>query len=334
MGSGAISADGSEYHIFAKRGNSNKLVVYFDGGGVAWDNESASRPITLGTLGASGEIGNYFDSIPAFKQVSMNGLMLANDPKNPFDDWNFVFIAYASGDFHTGNNRVELTRADGSKYFVRLNGRKNVEAALDWTYKAFGSPEKIFVAGGSAGAFGSSFWLSSIADHYNLAKIYHLADGAYLYKPEWPAVADNFWKANWQANFGFAPEADLVGSAIRYNAAHLNNRVSILQSHSRYDGTLSLFQARINGIAIEGNSYLTQWSSIAMPAVADLAGTLSNYHYFVTDGAADANGATPHTYSSSDTFYTASQDGHSYADWIRAAVIDDNAYSVGAQLLQ
>lgn len=332
-GAGTMAADGSAFYFFAKRGRSDKLLIYFDGGGVAWDEASAAKPITLGLFLSGGGIGNYFQSIPSTKLRSIGGLMLANDPKNPFDDWNFVFIPYATGDFHTGNGSIDLRRADGSSYRVRFNGRKNVLAALDWAYRAFPNPSKLFVAGGSAGAFGSSIWLGTIADHYPDARVYHLADGAYLYKPEWPSIADELWKADWQNSFGFAPDADLVGAAMRYNAAHLAGRASILQSHSLRDGTLSLFQARITGASTEAPGALEAWSSRAMAAVKALSTSIPNYNYFITDGGADSSGATPHTYSLDSGFYSASQDGTSYARWVDDAVNGDKAYSVGGEFL-
>jgi len=326
------SADGSDYFFYVKRGSSDKLLVYFDGGGVAWDNDSAASPMeTWNLLDGS---GNYFQSLYEWKIFTLDGLLL-NSSKNPFYDWNVVFISYSSGDFHAGKADFSITRSDGSKALVHFNGQNNVQAALDWTYAAFEKPEKVFVAGSSAGAFGSSFWLSTLAKQYSEAPFYQLADGAYLLSDRWPGVAEDLWKADWENTFGFSPAADLIGAALEHNASSLGSRLKILQSHSLYDTLLSVFQARINGKenSISRSESLSEWSSLARAAVKNLAADYANYYYFISDYARAEDGSTPHTYSESSLSYEITQDGKNYMDWLDDAVNKDQYYSVGSQFL-
>src|SRR5688572_10752123 len=44
-----VCSDGAPYDIFVQRGDSNNLMIYFAGGGAAWDAESASAPLTMVT---------------------------------------------------------------------------------------------------------------------------------------------------------------------------------------------------------------------------------------------------------------------------------------------
>ena len=43
-----LSGDGSEYYIYVKLADPDKLCVFFSGGGVAWNEYTAARPVTGG----------------------------------------------------------------------------------------------------------------------------------------------------------------------------------------------------------------------------------------------------------------------------------------------
>ena len=44
-----LSGDGSEYYIYVKLADPKKLCIFFSGGGVAWNEYTAARPVTGGT---------------------------------------------------------------------------------------------------------------------------------------------------------------------------------------------------------------------------------------------------------------------------------------------
>ena len=45
-------ADGSEYHIYVRKGNCDKLCVFFSGGGIAINEYMAARPVNGGSVAA------------------------------------------------------------------------------------------------------------------------------------------------------------------------------------------------------------------------------------------------------------------------------------------
>ena len=101
---GGLSGDGSEYHIYLKKGTLPDLCIFLSGGGMAWDANSASLPVTGGRI-AAGVPNYYWNNLRPFTQV-MNihfGLTEAGNPHNPFDQRNFIVITYATGDFHLGS---------------------------------------------------------------------------------------------------------------------------------------------------------------------------------------------------------------------------------------
>ena len=42
-----MSGDGSEYYIYVKIGDPDKLCIFFSGGGMAWNEYTAARPVTV-----------------------------------------------------------------------------------------------------------------------------------------------------------------------------------------------------------------------------------------------------------------------------------------------
>ena len=88
--------DGSEYHIYVRKGTSNKLCVFFSGGGIAINEYMAARPVNGGSVAAW--LPNYYwNNLRLFTQVmNINVGITKNGADNPFDDWNFLVITYAS----------------------------------------------------------------------------------------------------------------------------------------------------------------------------------------------------------------------------------------------
>ena len=111
---GAKTADGSEYHIYVKKGASDHLCVFLSGGGIAWNPYTAARPVTGGKV-LAWEPNYYWSNLRPFTQVFNIGIGITDNSarRNPFRDWNFVVITYATGDMHLGRNTYTYTDEDG-----------------------------------------------------------------------------------------------------------------------------------------------------------------------------------------------------------------------------
>ncbi|MNI91955.1 hypothetical protein D3C73_1496830 [compost metagenome] len=69
-------------------------------------------------------------------------------------------------------------------------------------------------------------------------------------------------------------------------------------------------------------------------AVRELAETLPNYVYFVTDDGLDAKkGTTSHTFATRDVLFKTEEDGVRLADWLDDIINKRQRYSVGGKLL-
>lgn len=308
LGGDTISADGSDYGLLVRDGDPERLMVYFSGGGAAWDAEMAAAPITLGgTL--TGSPGYYFDSIPWYKTLLLGGI-LGQGAENPFADWTVVYVPYSTGDFHVG---AVTTDYDGTT--VHHAGRANAEAALAWIAENAAQPEHLLIAGESAGGFGAAFWADRLLEEFPAATATLYIDSSFLESDRWPGIVDDVWQADLEATVGIVPEADLIGGALRtVGAAH--PELAVLQSHTPLDGTLIYFNALLDG-AVPDAAYQQAWSARMHASIDALRVALPRYGAFIADEQGSADGTTTHTLSGAETAFTArNTDGDSLADWL------------------
>ncbi|WOO35954.1 pectin acetylesterase-family hydrolase [Anaerocolumna sp. AGMB13020] len=336
LGNTVTSADGSEYYVLTKKGQNpeeeNNWIIYFSGGGMNWDENSTANPINLANI-LKGEGLTYFSSIPFYKLNTMKGILEEGNDKNPFGDWNYLYIPYATGDFHIGNNLVEYERK-GKTYKSFHNGRNNVLAALEWFQRNAGTPDKIFVCGESAGGFGAAFWTPYIAESVPEARIYEYTDSSYIQTDKWEYIMDSYWNAEVEDNFHFRPEADIIKAVFQANAEK-HPDITYLQSNTLYDNLLLNFQKRLNDEKVTDLEYKDIWSTQMLASAAALSENFSNYHYFITDyGLDEKTGTTPHTLSASKDFYESKEDGISLSEWLYQAVEFEAYRNVGSRFMR
>lgn len=297
--------------VFVRPGGP-ELLVFFSGGGAAWDAHTAARPFSLGTLvGAAfgGEPGYYFDSVPFFKPATLGGMLATSAEAGIFADWTVVYVPYTTGDFHVGDAVVDY----GDGVVGRYEGSRSARAALDWVYASVPDAETVMVAGESAGGFGAAFWLSDVAEHYPDARLIQYSDGSFIPSDRWPEIYDDVWQARTEERFGIVVVDDPIAAAVRANVERYGDRLTVLQSQTRHDGTLTWFTGKLNGDDGAG------WGAAMCASMSDLAG-IAGVDVFVTATGADDSGATPHTLSTGSSYLEEREDGVSLRDWIEDAV--------------
>jgi hypothetical protein len=135
-----VCMNGTPYQFFAKRGSTNKLLVYYQGGGACWDSLTCSVPVCDNSV-TPGDNPNGASS----------GFANLNDTRNPFRDWNIVFVSYCSCDVHFGD------AAQDYPPHVEHRGYQNSRIVEKWAREHFVNPDQVFVTGSSAGAYGAWF---------------------------------------------------------------------------------------------------------------------------------------------------------------------------------
>ncbi len=192
---GGCTADGSEYHIYARRGNSEKLCVFFSGGGIAWNPYTAARPVTGGRV-LAWQPNYYWSNLRPFTQIYNIGVGLTdNSRKNPFYDWNFVVITYATGDMHLGRNEYHFKDDQGQEQCIHFHGFENFCLSMQISRRLFPSAGKLLIAGESAGAFAVPALAEKVhQDYYPQCRdVTLLSDSALLLNRNWKKTAREVW---------------------------------------------------------------------------------------------------------------------------------------------
>ena len=144
----ATCMNGSPYAYFVKRGTVNKLLYYYQGGGACWENITCSVPVCDTTVNSAGG-DNPNNQHSGFADIT--------NPLNPFRAWNIVFVSYCSCDIHFGDAAQDYTGSLFPPIHVEHRGYQNSRVVEKWTREHFVNPERVFVTGSSAGAYGAWF---------------------------------------------------------------------------------------------------------------------------------------------------------------------------------
>jgi dienelactone hydrolase len=154
-------ARGGPYSYWLRKGDPEKLLIFFQGGGGCFDRRTCA-------LGSSW----FDDRIDAADDPRYNaGVLQLDDPENPFRGWSAVYLPSCTGDVHVGTRIVKY-----GKLRVHQKGFINARSALSRAYREFPDASVVFVTGCSAGSVGSAFHADAIIRHYRNARVTQLGD--------------------------------------------------------------------------------------------------------------------------------------------------------------
>lgn len=142
-------SEGNSYHALFKKGSDNKVLVYFAGGGVSV-NEETARDDTYNTKLVKPDY---------LTNVTMNMGGIASGVKgSTFENWTIIMFPYATGDFHAGTGEFKYKDKDGKEKILYHNGYNNYTLAMKEIMERaeIDNPDTVLVTGYSAGGFASS----------------------------------------------------------------------------------------------------------------------------------------------------------------------------------
>ena len=303
-GGATTCALGDPYRFWVRPGKVNRVVVEFRGGGACWNGLTCAPSANLYEAKANPE---PWMSDP----TAANGIYDHTREDNPFKDWHHVYLSYCTGDVHWGDNEITYSKGTALEATIKHRGAVNAKAALDWIYQNVPNPERVMVAGCSAGGYGAAYWAPAVKKHYNAAKVYELADSAAgiitdtFFQdsfPAWNAVA-NFPEIGVDASkFTSLPELYL-GIGKTYPDMFIG------QYNTTYDETQSKYFTAMGG----GDA--TAWSAKMQANLAAIeAGAPSFRDYTAAD--------YQHCIIGESDFYTREVNGVLVKDWI-ADIVND-----------
>lgn len=156
----------NDFRFYFKQGESDNVLVYFQGGGACWNDATCVDSLALQHDGNPQSRPAYNPSVYTENNpVEAGGIFNDEREDNPFKDWSKVFIPYCSGDLHAGSGEVEytdntgvLTGMPGGTVTIKHHGHDNVLAVREWLKSRYASetPENVLIAGSSAGGYGAT----------------------------------------------------------------------------------------------------------------------------------------------------------------------------------
>jgi hypothetical protein len=318
-------SDGSPFHFFARPGDPEKLVVYFQGGGACWTGATCDRD--LRPTYSMVAVEQLIEAQPgeARPENAMSGIFDFTRDDNPVRDYSMVFVPYCSGDVHIGDRAAtyEAPEAEGHESHpveVAHKGYVNSKAALDWTFATFGGPETVLVTGSSAGSIPSPFYAHIVKDRYPAARVVQLGDGSGGYRRT-PGAAlphEQWGTLNVLAEAmpyfeGMAPEA--------YNYEQLY----IATGQANPDVQLAEYDAAEDAVQVSflkiGGADVGSLQDLLDQNRADIEAEVPGFRSFTAGG-------DSHTILGRDAFYSYKVGDTTFRDWFEALVAGQEVANV------
>lgn len=317
----ARSSDGSEWHGLIKVGKENKVAVYFFGGGASISGYTSER-------------GNEFFATKASIQdfVALGGIS-SNNENNPFRDWTFLVLPYATGDFHSGTGEYHYLK-NNVEQTVYHTGYDNYSSFIEKARQYVGEPDTLLVTGFSAGGFATSLLADDVIGRFPSAtNVTVCVDSSLLLYDGWHETAANLWKSPKEISDRLTGN-NIVLDSLTALYQKRGDSVKILFDCSYRDDTLQQYQSFIRTGKMEKNKENGDIFQKDLKQMAeDLQNNIPSIGIYIWNYNQDSStGNTQHTIISSNLFDKL-EDDISVAEWIIAAV-DGDVSSHGLHLLE
>lgn len=288
---GGVCSDGSPYRFYVSPGDPKKLLLDFQGGGACWD---------AATCGP--ESRTYRKRVDIQELGLAQGIYNRISVANPFYGWTHVFIPYCTGDLHVGRATV-----DYGGFKVHHQGARNAQAALEYVFRNHANPERVFVTGCSAGAYGAVLWADKILATYKNAQIAVCGDaGVGVVTEDFPGFTA--WNPRLPELPGLSSPPKV--SEIYRALAQAYPKAVLAQYTTLLDGTQIYFYALMKKEAAPSEATAREWAVAAERAVGFPASE-ANYTYYLAPG-------SQHCILPRPELYTLKVGEVSFLDWLRA----------------
>jgi hypothetical protein len=304
-GPGTICSQGTPYSFFYRPGNTEKLLVHFQGGGACWmysNCDLKQRP-------------TYDPALDPKDDPQPTGIFDFANPANPFADFTVLFVPYCTADVHLGNRTVtysapaSATQADnGAPASVQIHhkGYSNAQDALRWLYERVKAPRTVFVTGESAGAIASSFYADRLAEQYQKAQIIQLGDCAGGYRAAAvPKLLEGWGATAMMRGFPSYVQADpgKLNFETLYTAAARNHPAIKLAQFNTAEDETQVFFLSLVGVP---NAVLPQ---LLEQNYADIRAVAPGFRTFTAPGKV-------HVILRRPEFYSVQANGVRLRDWV------------------
>jgi hypothetical protein len=302
-------ADGSEFSYWSRTADTDRVVLYFQGGGACFSAETCNFEDGTYSVQADVDLSEDSDREPS-------GIFDFSNDSNPFRDWSFVFVPYCTGDVHIGNN----VQAYSDDLEVNHVGFVNANHGLDHLVANFPDASDVFVTGSSAGGVPAPLFGALVADSLPDADVAVLADasGAYPDNPPINAGIGALWGTtnivpDWPVNEGMQAEDFSIPGLFTQAGLHAPE-----VRMGRYDNAYDEVQESFSLLSEIGGGDELQ-VILANEAGIEEAGV--PIHSYIAPG-------NDHTILGRSDLYTLEVEGVSFLDWLTRFVDGDDVDDV------
>jgi hypothetical protein len=290
LGGDTTCARGEPYRIWVRRGDPDRLILFFQGGGLCL--EGHCRP-------------GDFTQMAGEDRVPRGGML---EPEaSPFASATAVFVSYCTGDLHIGDAVRRRPRLGP----VRHRGHGNARAALGWVFDRVTAPRSILMAGCSAGAPGAVAHAPAVLARYPEAQVVVVPDSLLLLTAA-PLDAEGEWGARLPRGFPEGSAYDGPGAISALARAHPRARVAVV-NFARDPTQDQLWR---------GSGGAGRFEEVLPEALAELERSAPNVRSYTIRGVG-------HCALNREELATARADGTPLRDWLLALLEGEDVPSVG-----
>jgi hypothetical protein len=296
---------------------SDKLLIYFNGGGGCWFGEACD-------LNSEPNIHTAFADMYSNDPSNFHGIFAEDVDNNSFNDYDKVVVPYCTGDSHLGAGEkfYTYTDAEGGEVTINTyhNGYANSTIVLNWIYENYPTPDNIVISGSSAGAIGSSFYSGTVAAHYENTQVVLIADAAGGYNsPDMPALF-NAWNVvdilpDWPEYAGKTND-NLNFEDFYIASANHNPNLTIAQYNTAEDALQKTFSYLLGDTP--GGFSLPQR---IFNHYVEIESAVDNFHSYTAGG-------NVHIILNTPDYYSYRVEGVSFADWVTGLVNGDKVADI------
>lgn len=322
---GCLSGNGKPFHGTIRLGEQpDKLLIFFGGGGVSWNEQTAARPNNLFT--AHMKETYYFNDTEWMGDFLPSNGICADREENPFLDWTMINIPYSTGDFHCGAGDFPYTALDNTLRILPHHGYLNTMAILRMAKRWVKSSKTLLIAGVSAGGFGVALMAEDVIGEFpDCENITCVVDGSLLLKDDWGRIAREVWKSPehiWKRLTG--DNITLDSLAALHNK--FGDKVKYLFTSSTRDALLVSCQNALDGKGLtHDNASGLRFQKDLGTMCKQLIERIPNVGLYIFDSPIDneeyrKSDLTKHCVLDSPHMFEHREDGKTPCEWIMRAI--------------
>ena len=171
----------------------DRVMIFLEGGGWCWNAETCqvgNGDVTPFTFSGINEA-----LVLEILESGKRGILDRTDSRNPFRDYNIVYVPYCTGDMHFG-------REANPGYPTAHVGALNMEAFLERIVATFPNAPQVVLSGVSAGAYGALWNYHAVQTAFGDVPVHLLSDsGPAFGAPAFPDELLSAFVSSWGLEF-------------------------------------------------------------------------------------------------------------------------------------